>query len=294
MPAPAAVPDQHGVSHSAQHADSSLQPSSMLSPSLADQAAAADADMPEAAQGSPHGETSYADAPEACAAGMEESSLAKLEPRLEEKAEPQGPSVQAEQVASVTLVGTGAAREGASLSSLGLFRPGATCSGFGTCLGLFRQGATCAGFETSFSGLFGHKQPLPDQDTPADSSARSSPQIVAAPSIARQPGDDSAQAKGCVVKGEACTEASAGEQRSSRSGRQQEATESQEEPSSFAGAFSKACKRKQPSRLSKKSKGEHTLTLSHDTHAEKRMRYRRAIYSTGKLAVYQEDDHAPL
>ena len=270
VPAPAAaVPDQQNMSHSAQHMDSFLQPSSMLSPSPEDQAGA-DADMPEDAahaQDSHHGEVSYADALEPCAAGMKGSSSAHLEPSAEEKKEPQGPSVQAEQVAAVTLAGTGAAQGEASLSSLDLFRPGATCSGFGTCLGLFRQGATCAGFETSFSGLFGHKQPLPDQDKPADSSAKSQARITGAPSIAGKSGNDSAQAKGSVDRGELCVKDSAGDRSSSRSGSRAQGTGSQEEPLSFAGAFSKACKRKQPSRLSKKSKGEHALNLSHDIFA---------------------------
>ncbi len=90
---------------------------------------------------------------------MKESSSASCKPSSEGTAEPQAEAsvhVRAEQLAAQESRPALAQLERRPLiSGLDLFRPGATCSGFGTRLGLFREGATCAGFETSFSGLFG-------------------------------------------------------------------------------------------------------------------------------------------
>ena len=249
--------DKHDISHSPQHIYPPPHPN-MQSPSLADQAGPEVDTQQDAvpAQASPVGSTSFEKVPEACEDGMEESSAqGKLSSEVTAAPQAEAVHVRAEQLAAEGLAGTGTAQGEASLSGLGLFRPGATCSGFGTCPGLFRQGATCASFETSFSGLFGLQQ-AQQQDNAADSLGKSQPGMVAAPGRAGQSGDGSARKEDSTDRVHACTEDSAGEHSYSRGEGQAEVTGSQKEPLSFAGAFSKACKRKQPSRLSKKSNRE--------------------------------------
>ena len=271
LPVPAAdQADKHDMSQSTQRINPPPHPS-MQSRSLADQAGAKAGTQPDAvhAQACPVGPTSYEEVPEACDAGVKESS-AHGKPSSEGTAEPQAEAVhvRAEQLAAQESAGTGTAQEEASISGLDLFRPGATCSGFGTCLGLFREGATYAGFETSFSGLFGLKQ-AQEQDKAADSSAKSQLGMVAAPGQAGQTGEWNARKEGSIDGDHACTEDSAGEHSYSRGDRQAEAMGSQKEPLSFAGAFSKACKRKQPSRLSNKSKRGYSQPC-HDMHVPTR------------------------
>ena len=269
----AAQADARSTSHSAQRVVESPQHSSMQSPaltsvvgqaSLADQAGSPQAGVPEDAvhaQPSPDGQISHGAAPEPCEAGTKDGS-ARRKPSMEGSLDPQAGAadVHAKQAAAEAE----AAQQEASLSRLDLFRPGATCSGFGTSLSLFRQGATSGGFETSFSGLFGHKQ-APQQDKPADSSAERQREHLEAPSRAEQTGRGTAQKKGSIDMLDACMEDSIGERTTSRGRGQAEASGSQG-PLSFAGAFSKACKRKQPSRLSKKPKGAYAQTMRKDKH----------------------------
>lgn len=276
LPVPAAAQgDERSISQSAQRVDECPQPSSMQSPSLADQAGS-QGGVPEDAVHAPpssDGQISCGAAPEPCEAGTRDSS-ARGEPSMEGSLEPQAGAAdaQSEQAAAEAE----AAQEEASLSRLDLFRAGATCSGFGTCPGPFRQGATCGGLETSFSRLFGHKQ-APEQDKPANSSAGSQPQELEVPSKAEHTGRAAAQKKRSIDMANACMDNSGGERTTSRGGRQAGATGSQE-PLSFAGAFSKACKRKQPSRLSKKPKGESAHTMRIDQHGPTCSSYAGAGY----------------
>ena len=203
------------------------------------------------AQGHLISDISSGDASEPCKAGMEDS-VAPCQRSSEEKAQHHAGTtdVLAEQMAAAAMADTGAAPE----MSLDLFMPGATCSGFGTCLGLFRQGAACAGSQTSFSGLFGSKQD-PEQAMTNGSSARNQPEIAAAPSKAEESGSEGAHKLSSCVRLDTCIENLAGERSNPQSSRQAEGAGSQKEPLSFADIFSKVCKRKQPSRLGKKSKG---------------------------------------
>ena len=202
--------------------------------------------------------------------GMGGGAAAQLCQLAESKAQ------RAAQEATAAIEGS---QSGASLSSLGLLRQGATCSGFDTAaveasrpgaslcsLGLFRPGTTCSGFESSFSELFGHQHAL-RQDTPAapktDAAAKSAPEpITDSPTAAGKCAVEAHQGsrdRGIICGG--C--ASAGEHTNSRGSRGSAGAHSQEEPLSFAGLFSK---RKQPSRLGKKAAGA-IHRLGHMAHA---------------------------
>lgn len=229
--------------------------------------------------------------------------LAHNEWSADEAAQPQAgitvADMQGERVAAAAAASAGASHLEASVSSLNLFT-GATCSGFATSLGLFKPGATCAGFETSFSGLFGCKeapgqrqaddtatdpaaknQPesakgaskaettfsglfgrkqASEQRKPAeslpDNTAKRQPECTAAQGKAGQDGAETYQIEDRVDRGHACVGDSAGERSHSRGSQPGAETENQKEALSFAGIFSKIGKRKQPSRLAKKSTGD--------------------------------------